>query len=68
MAPRAAAKVEPAPDGYPRCQTCGWWDRRLRAADSQITPEQRIQLHLWAKHGQPLPDWADAPPKDEPTN
>lgn len=58
MAARNEVPVQPPEDGYLRCPLCGWHDRKLRRVGSVVTPEQRIEIHMWARHDAPLPDWA----------
>ena len=63
MAPRAEVKIAPPDDSYPKCDICGWWDRKLRSVSLNVTPEERILIHKWARHdGNPLPpEWSKQP-------
>ena len=59
MAPRAEVKIAPPEGDYPKCDLCGWWDRKLRNVNLTVTPEERIIIHKWARHNQPLPpEWS----------
>lgn len=55
MAPLSDAKIVPH-DDYPKCDFCGWTDRKLRIVGTNLTPEDRIAVHKWARHGHPLPE------------
>lgn len=67
MAHRSEAQIAPPTDSYPTCDICGWHDRRLRLAGKAVTPEERIMIHKWAKHGHTLSEiWSRSPePKPE---
>lgn len=55
---RKDAITEPE-TAWPKCAVCGWWDRRLRSVGLNVSPQERLIIHRWAKHGDPLPsDWA----------
>lgn len=56
MAHRSEARVAPPTGSYPTCDICGWHDRRLRLVGKAVTPEERLALHMWARHALPLPE------------
>ena len=58
MANRDDIKTIPADEvPYPKCNICGWHDRKLRNVGLAVTPEERIQIHKWARHpGHVLPE------------
>lgn len=55
MASPREAHIAPVEDEQPRCDICGWHDRKLRNVHINVTPLERIQIHKWARHGQILP-------------
>ena len=63
MAHPSEVKIQPAPDAYPKCPKCGWWDRKLRIVGKAMTPEERVALHMWGKHDAPFPKWMEPPPE-----
>lgn len=66
MASRSNVKTVPPPDNYPKCPICGWWDRRLRSVGFAVTPEERVAIHMWARHDTPLPEhWFRNPEKEK---
>ena len=56
MASPREAHIAPVEDEQPRCDICGWHDRKLRNIALHVTPLDRIQMHKWAKHNMPLPE------------
>ena len=69
MAHPSEIKTVPAKeDTYPRCEICGWWDRKLRNVKLAVTPEERIAIHKWARHpGHVLPEhWFLNPEAKDP--
>ena len=42
-----------------KCPICQWHDRKLRRVGSAVTPEERIAIHMWARHDKPLPPSLD---------
>ena len=58
MAHRNEIKTVPADEvPYPKCELCGWTDRKLRNVALSVTPLERIIIHKWARHGHLLPDY-----------
>ena len=56
MASRSEANILPPAEAYPRCEVCGWHDRKLRSVGLAVTPDERVAIHKWARHSHPLPE------------